>query len=91
MSEHIDALVGIAADAASRAAADFIRLNGLKVPDYDVASQCLRAEVKLALPQALQDAKEAMECHMSHVAQATFRASMAEAGIKAAKEFGVAG
>lgn len=82
-----DQLVRIAADTALRAAADYVRLNKIEVKDYDLATQVLRAEVKLAMDEALDDAAQATKCGMGQVAVATFRASMMAAGIRAAKQF----
>ena len=91
MSEQqMDELVRIAADTAMRAAADYCRLNSVKVMDFEAATQILRAEVKVAMNEALDDAKKAVSAHMSQVAVQTFRASMMQAGIRAAKQFGEA-
>ena len=89
MSEQqMDELVRIAADTAMRAAADYVRLNGIAVTDYEQAIQALRSEVKLAMDEALDEAKKASECGMDQIAVCTFRASMMAAGIRAAKQFG---
>lgn len=48
--------------------------------------ECIRACVKLHLPGALNDAREALACNMGQVAEATFAAAMLQAGIDAAKE-----
>lgn len=86
-ASRIDQLGTAAAEIAMRAAAEYVRANNLKVLDYDAATACLRSWCKIKLPQALADAKQAQECGMSHVAEMTFKATMAEAGIEAAKEF----
>ena len=83
----IDRLGNIAAETAMRAAAEYIRQNNLKVLDYDAATECLRSWCKIKLPQAMADAKQAIDAGMGRVAEATFLASMAQAGIEAAKEF----
>lgn len=91
MSEQqMDELIRIASDTAMRAAADYIRLNGIAVTDYEQATQALRSEIKLALNDALDEAKKASDCGMDQVAVCTFRASMMAAGIRAAKQFGEA-
>jgi len=82
-----DELVRIAADTAMRAAADYVRLHKIQVKDYDAATQVLRAEVKLAVNEALDDASKAAKCGMSQIAVHTFMASMMQAGIRAAKQF----
>lgn len=85
----IDNLGTIAAEVAMRAAAEYVRSNGLKVVDYDAATECLRSHCKARLPLALDAAKKALDCKMGQVAEATFKAEMALAGIEAAKEFSV--
>lgn len=86
----MDELIRIASDTAMRAAADWVRLNGVKVTDYEQATQALRSEIKLAMNDALDEAKKASECGMHQIAVCTFRASMMAAGIRAAKQFGEA-
>ena len=49
-------------------------------------SQCLKAH-KETIRGALRDAKEALDAGMDQVADATFRASAAQAGIAAAKMY----
>ena len=85
---QLDTLAKTAANIAMNAAAKYIRHHNLKVVDYNVACDCLKGWIKLSLPQALEDAKAALDANMSQIAQTTFRASMAQAGIEAAKEFG---
>ncbi|MBC8868618.1 MAG: hypothetical protein H8E44_04340 [Planctomycetes bacterium] len=84
---NVDQLGTIAAKVAMRAAAEYVRVNDLKVLDYEAATACLKTWCKIKLPQALADAKAAIECNMHQIAEATFKATMAEAGIEAAKEF----
>lgn len=86
-ANQIDNLGTIAAETAMQAAAHYVRHNNLKVLDYDAATACIRSWCKIKLPQALKDAKAAFECGMTKIAEATFKATMAEAGIEAAKEF----
>ena len=86
-ARQIDNLGTIAADVTMKAAAEYIRANNLKVLDYDVATEVLRDYCKTWLNQALSDAKDAIECGMTQIAEATFKATMAQAGIEAAKEF----
>lgn len=86
--QSIEQLGRIAADTAMRAAADYVRLHGIRVEDYDQATQVLRAEIKASLDDALGEAKQALDAGMGRVAEATFRSNMAAAGIRAAKQFG---
>jgi hypothetical protein len=74
-----------AADAAMRAAVEYLRTRGLEV-NTDRLVDALRAHVKARLPEALRDAREALACRMTGAATATFLASMQLAGIDAAKE-----
>jgi hypothetical protein len=81
----LDTLVTKGCEVAMRAAAKYIRTHGLKA-DMDVLIVSLRANAKIRLPKAMADAKEALDCGMAQVAEATFLAEMALAGIDAAKE-----
>ena len=87
MTTNIDNLGTIAAEVAMRAAAEYVRANNLKVVDYQAATECLRSCIKNRLASALDDAKAALDVGMGQAAEATFRASMALAGIEATKEF----
>ena len=80
-------LADVAAQVAGRAAYVYMDKHGLKAEPSALA-ECLKAMVKFRLPEALRDAKEALDCHMVKAAEATFAATMAEAGIDAAKEAG---
>jgi len=84
---NIDNLGTLAANVAMRAAAEYVRANNLKVLDYDAATECLLSYCKSWITIALRDAKEAIDCGMMQVAETTFKATMAQAGIEAAKEF----
>ena len=81
-------LVTIGCDAAMRGAVEYLRANDLKA-NVDALVPCLRSWVKAKFPEALHDAKEAFDAGMSQVALTTFCASMALAGIEAAKEASV--
>lgn len=83
----IDSLGTLAANVAMKAAAEYVRANNLKVLDYGAAAECLRSYCKTWLPIALSDAKDALACGMTLTAEQTFKATMAQAGIEAAKEF----
>lgn len=85
MTTGIENLGDYAANVAIRAAIAYMQRHGLTA-DPAALSEALRTRVKAALPQALADAKEALEAHMEQVAMQTFAASMAMAGIEAAKE-----
>ena len=76
-----------AADTAMRAAVSYIKHHNLKA-DVDALLSCVRAHMKALLGEALFDAKAAIDAHMPQVAETTFLATMAKAGIEAAKEAG---
>lgn len=76
----------MAAEVAMKAFADFVRFHSIKITDFQRASEILRVHVKAAVEPALAEAKAAFACNMGHLADATFRASMMQAGIAAAKE-----
>ena len=81
MKELINAAARIAANGATH----YLQVNRLTA-DPSALAACLRSWVKIQLPNALHDAREALDCHMNQVAEATFAASMIQAGIEAAKE-----
>lgn len=70
-----------------RGAAEYLRAHNLAA-DKEALSACCSSWAKLKLPEALADYKAAMECHMEQVGEATFKATMFQAGIEAAKECG---
>ena len=83
----IQAFAGVALGLAAIGAGEYLRRNKLHA-NADALASCLRAWIKAKLPEALHDAKEALACHMDQVAEATFKATMLQAGIEAAKEAG---
>ena len=83
----VDTLGQIAVETATRAALEFLRAHDQEA-DNAALAECLRSWCKAKLPGALHDAREAIEAGIGQVAEATFRASMAQAGIEAAKEAG---
>jgi hypothetical protein len=80
-------LARIASETAMRAAAKYLAQRSLQA-EGSVLCECIRAWVRIKLPEAFADAKRALEVGMGEAAQATFLASMAQAGIEAAKEVG---
>lgn len=83
----IDRLGDMAANVTLHAAVNYVRSKNLSVTDYEAAAECIKRHCKGNLDVALRDAKEAIECGMTSAAEATFRLSMVQAGINAAKEF----
>ena len=82
---NIEALGSLAANQVMLAAAEYCHAHNLKA-DPGALAECCRAHARLRLPEALADAKEAVDCGMKQVAVATFVATMRLAGIEAAKE-----
>jgi hypothetical protein len=80
-------LADVAVTIATRAAAEYLRVHCLKA-DPEALAECLKSWCKIQLPRALADAKDALDARMPQVAEATFAASMVQAGIEAAKEAG---
>jgi hypothetical protein len=70
---------------AARAAAEYLRRHNLEA-DPTALLETLRSWVKIKLPEALRAARTALEARMPQAAEQTFAASMALAGIEAAKE-----
>ena len=83
----VESLGTIAAAVACRAAIEWCRVHGqLGNVDIDQLTEAVRFHARMALPDALEDAREALDAHMGAAAEQTFRASMALAGIAAARE-----
>ena len=85
MSEKTDALAQGAIKIAAHGAAMYLQKNGLRA-DAAALAECLKSWVLAKLPEALADAKKALDCHMDTAAAQTFAATMLQAGIEAAKE-----
>lgn len=81
-------LVDRAATIAIRAARAWAESHPEAVVDLRGAlfAECLRANLKIRLPEALRDAREAIDAGMGAIADTTFAASVALAGVDAAKE-----
>lgn len=78
-------LAACCATIAARGASEYLKAHNLTA-DPAVLAACLRSWVHIKLPEALADSKAALDCHMGQVAEATFAATMMQAGIEAAKE-----
>lgn len=70
---------------AERGAVEYLNAHKLTA-DPTALAECLKSWTKIKFTEAMRDAKEAIECGMVQVAQATFSATMIQAGIEAAKE-----
>jgi hypothetical protein len=79
-----DTLADAALEIAVKAAARHIKRNHLHVSDSCLCEN-LKVQIKAALPGALADAQAALACGMIAVAEQTFAASIALAGVEAAK------
>lgn len=80
----IDALGTKAANMMMVSAVNYVKKTG-KTVNTDLLVIALRDAAKDGIGQALDDAKEAIDAGMGAVADATFAASIALLGIKAAK------
>ena len=78
------ALASASVTIAMEAAARFIARNNLKV-DFGCLTENLKIQVKAKLPEALADAQAAIACRMTAVAEQTFAATIALAGVEAAR------
>jgi len=70
---------------AKRGAAEYLARHDFTA-DPEALAASLRTWVKAKLSEALADAKQALDCGMGQAAQATFAATMVNAGVEAAKE-----
>ncbi len=81
-------LVRLAGDAAAQAAAHCVvalRAQVQVVPEY--FAPVLQSHVDMVWDQALADAEEAWRACQPEIAEITFRATMAQAGIDAVKSY----
>jgi hypothetical protein len=87
----IEALGTKAANMAITASVRWLQTQGWTIDQIRAKaaylSVALKSVVHAALDVAMNDAREAMACGMVDAAQATFAATMAIAGIDAAKQF----
>ncbi len=81
-------LADAAAVIAACGAREYMRVHKLSA-SKEALSVCLQSWIAAQMPVALADAKAAFECHMDQIAVTTFKASMIQAGIEAAKEAGL--
>ena len=90
MSELTAQAASMAASMAACAALKYLRQQNVEVPNRPDLAASLRTalgeQITAALPGALEDAKEAVDCRMTDAALVTFSASMCIAGIEAAKQ-----
>jgi len=87
-NRNVDQIAEIAAEAAILTAIQHLKAHHLDA-DPTALRDCLRNWVAIKLPEALKDAKEATEAHMSEqFVHQIFLASFILAGIEAAKESG---
>ena len=90
-NSQIDQFAQHAADIVMRSGIEFIAANHADLVPQMTADDsmvvALREAVRGSLDSALADAREAMECGMTKVAEATFSASLRLAGIEAAKSW----
>ena len=68
-------------------AREYLRSHNLTIHNYATAAESLKAAARVALPEAIADAKAALDAHMPDIATATFAATLRLAGIDAAKSW----
>ncbi len=69
-------------------AQEYLRIKNFKA-DETALLACCKSWLKIKLPEAMRDAKEAMDCGMNQAAEMTFKVTLAQGGIEAAKEAGL--
>jgi len=74
---------------ATQAAMQYLETHNL-TSDPDALASCLSFWVRAKLPEALRDAKEALDAGLTESAELTYEATIVLAGIEAAKEAGFA-
>ena len=74
---------------ATQAATRYLETHTLSA-DPDALASCLASWVRAKLPEALRDAKEALDAGLTEYAKLTYNATIVLAGIEAAKEAGFA-
>jgi len=72
---------------ALRAACAYLKEHKLTADDEPLFA-CVRSWCEIKLPEAITDYKDACDCGMEQIGQKSFLATMALAGIEAAKEAG---
>ena len=74
---------------AAQAAMRYLETHNLTASP-DALASCLTYRVRAKLPEALRDAQEAVEAELPAYGELTYKATIALAGIEAAKEAGFA-
>ena len=74
-------------EVATQAAMRYLETHNLTA-DPDALASCLTSWVRAKLPEALRDAKEALDAGLTEYAELTYNATIVLAGIEAAKEAG---
>jgi len=84
---NIETLGERTVEIATQAAMRYLETHNLAA-DPDALASCLSSWVRTKLPEALSDAKEALEAGLTEYAELTYNATIVLAGIEAAKEAG---
>jgi len=74
---------------ATQAAMRYLETHELTA-EPDALASCLSSWVRAKLPEALRDAKEALDAGLTEYAELAYKATIVLAGIEAAKEAGFA-
>jgi len=81
-----DELLELGVKIATAVSIDWFDLHPEATYNLDALIECVRSNMKMQFPQALNDAKEALDIGMDKIAVMTFIASMNLVGIDSAKE-----
>lgn len=81
----IETLGGRTLQIAAQAAMGYLETHNLTATP-DALASCLASWVRAKLPEALRDAKAAIDAGLSEYAELTYKATIMLAGIEAAKE-----
>ena len=84
---NIAATARMCESVAANAALAYLAAHNLNA-DKAALADCIMSWIRAKLPEATNDALEAYKCGMQAAGDATFKATMAQAGIEAAKEAG---
>ena len=87
MTTTMDSLVAAGGRAADHSALAWLDKHGLRdTVDAQTLADALESAIRGAMGSALDDAKAALDCGMTKIAEMTFVASMSLAGVAAAKK-----
>lgn len=91
IASALESIASNGATSAMQAASDYWRIHKFSTAeftpdDWKAAVDCVKKHIRLAMPDAIKDMRDALAANMKEAAGHTFLASMRLAGIAAAKE-----